>query len=45
VVALIYGVPVNAIRAANPGLDINRLKPGDRLTIPRNALGPGVPPP
>lgn len=45
VVSLIYGVPVSALRAANPGLDLNRLKPGDRLTIPRGALGPGVPPP
>ena len=32
---------VNAIRAANPGIDLRRLKPGDSLNIPRNPLSPG----
>jgi LysM repeat protein len=38
VVALIYGVPESAIRAANPGVNFNRLRPGDSLYIPRSAL-------
>jgi LysM repeat protein len=47
VVSMIYGVPVSAIRAANPGVDVGRLKPGDTLNIPRNPLGtpPSAPPP
>jgi LysM repeat protein len=44
VVSIIYGVPVSAIRAANPNLNLNRLNPGDMLVIPRNPLSP-VPPP
>jgi LysM repeat protein len=40
VVSIIFGVPVSAIRAANPGVDLRRLKPGDSLDIPRNPLGP-----
>jgi LysM repeat protein len=40
VVGLIYGVPESAIRAANPGVNFNRLKPGDSIVIPRNALSP-----
>ena len=40
VVALIYGLPVSALRAANPQLNLNRLKPGDTLTIPRSPLTP-----
>ncbi len=35
VVSLIYGVPVSAIRQANPGLNFNRLKPGDAIIIPQ----------
>jgi hypothetical protein len=41
VVSLIYGVPLNALRAANPNLDFNRLKPGDSVTIPPSTLPPG----
>ena len=38
VVALMYGLPVSALRAANPGMDLNRLRPGDRIVIPNNGL-------
>jgi LysM repeat protein len=34
VVALIYGVPVAAIRQANPQLNLSRLRPGDAVNIP-----------
>jgi LysM repeat protein len=34
VVGLIYGLPPSAIRDANPGVDFNRLKPGDSINIP-----------
>jgi LysM repeat protein len=44
VVAMIYGVPESAIRAANPGLNLNRLRPGDSITLPRSALAPGPAP-
>ena len=40
VVAMIYGVPESAIRAANPNLNFNRLQPGDTITIPSSALTP-----
>jgi len=43
VVSMIYGVPVTALRAANPNVDLNRLKPGDSLNIPPSSLPP--PPP
>jgi len=43
VVSMIYGVPVNALRAANPNTDISRLRPGDSLNIPIANLPP--PPP
>ena len=36
VVALLYGLPVSALRAANPQLNLNRLQPGDTLNIPRS---------
>ena len=29
-----YGLPVSAIKAANPKVDFNRLKPGVAITIP-----------
>ena len=41
--ATFYGVPVSALQAANPNLDITRLKPGDAINIPPNALTPGRP--
>jgi LysM repeat protein len=34
VVALLYGLPVGALRAANPNVNFSKLKPGDSLTIP-----------
>jgi LysM repeat protein len=34
VVSLIYGVPMSAIRQANPNLNLNRLRPGDAVNIP-----------
>jgi LysM repeat protein len=40
VVGLIYGLPPGAIRDANPGLDFNRLKPGDSINIPPSGLVP-----
>lgn len=40
VISLIHGVPESAIRAANPNLDFNRLRPGDSVTIPQGALQP-----
>jgi hypothetical protein len=39
-VGMIYGLPENAIRAANPNVDFNRLKPGATITIPRTGLPP-----
>jgi LysM repeat protein len=44
VVAMIYGVPEAAIRAANPTVDFNRLRPGDSINIPRAALVPSAAP-
>jgi LysM repeat protein len=35
VIALIYGVPVNAIRQANPNVNFRQLRPGDVLVIPQ----------
>jgi LysM repeat protein len=40
VIAMIYGVPQSALMAANPGVNFNRLKPGDAINIPRTALAP-----
>ena len=44
VVSMIYGVPVNALRAANPNKDLTRLRPGDSLNIPPVVLPPAPPP-
>jgi hypothetical protein len=40
VVAMIYGVPESAVRAANPNVDFSRLRPGDAINLPGAALGP-----
>jgi hypothetical protein len=40
-ISTLYGVPVSALRAANPNIDVNRLKPGDTINIPQNAFAPG----
>jgi LysM repeat protein len=44
VVGMIYGVPESAIRSANPGVDFNRLRPGQSINIPRNAMNPALGP-
>ncbi|HVV01263.1 MAG TPA: LysM peptidoglycan-binding domain-containing protein [Verrucomicrobiae bacterium] len=43
VVALMYGLPVSALQAANPNVDFSRLKAGDSLVIPPTHL-PGFGP-
>jgi LysM repeat protein len=40
VVGMIYGLPESVIRAANPNVDFNRLRPGDAINIPRSGLPP-----
>jgi hypothetical protein len=35
-----YGIPISAFRDANPNVDLNRLKPGDSIIVPPNALNP-----
>ncbi|HWH68147.1 MAG TPA: LysM domain-containing protein [Candidatus Sulfotelmatobacter sp.] len=40
VIATIYGVPESALRAVNPNVNLNRLKPGDSINIPRSAPTP-----
>jgi LysM repeat protein len=44
VIGMIYGVPQSAIQAANPNLDLSKLKPGDSINIPRGALAPAPAP-
>ncbi len=44
VVSLIYGVPVSALRQANPNLDLNKLRPGDSISIPPSTLPPASAP-
>jgi len=39
-VSLQYGVPISAIRAANPDLDFSRLQPGNTIRIPQSFLTP-----
>ena len=34
VIALLYGLPVSAVRAANPKVNFSKLKPGDAIEIP-----------
>jgi LysM repeat protein len=43
-IALMYGLPVNAIKAANPHVDFNRLKPGVPITIPISPFTPASSP-
>jgi LysM repeat protein len=43
-IALMYGLPVSAIKAANPKVDFNRLKPGDAVTIPGSPFSPASSP-
>lgn len=44
VVAMIYGVPESAIRAANPNVDLSRLRPGDSIFLPGTAMAPQAAP-
>jgi LysM repeat protein len=39
-IALMYGLPVSALKAANPNVDFSRLKPGTAITIPQSPLSP-----
>jgi len=32
--AKLYGISLNSIQAANPGIDVNNLKPGDQIRLP-----------
>lgn len=44
--ALLYNIDPGVLQAANPGLNFNNLKPGDRVTIPVNPnFHPNLPPP
>src|ERR1035441_604182 len=43
-IALMYGLPVNAIKAANPKVDFNKLKPGVAITIPPTPFSSDSPP-
>jgi hypothetical protein len=36
VIGMLHGVPLNMLRDANPNVDLNRLRPGDILTVPRS---------
>jgi LysM repeat protein len=39
-IAMMYGLPVSAIKAANPKVDFNRLKPGDAIIVPKSPFTP-----
>ena len=39
-IALMYGLPGSAIRAANPNLNFKKLRPGDAVIIPPSPLSP-----
>jgi LysM repeat protein len=43
-IALMYGLPVSAIKEANPKVDFNKLKPGDAITVPRTPFSPAPAP-
>ena len=38
VIGLVYGLPPGAIRDANPGIDFNKLRPGDSINIPSGGV-------
>jgi LysM repeat protein len=44
VVSMIYGIPVGAIRQANPNVNFSRLRPGDAVVIPNAGPPPGAAP-
>ncbi len=35
-----FGIPISAIRDANPNVDLNKVKPGDTIMLPRSFLTP-----
>lgn len=39
-VSLRFGIPMSAIRAANPDLDLRNARPGDRIRLPEPVLTP-----
>lgn len=39
-IALMYGLPVSAVKAANPNVDFSRLRPGVAITIPASPWTP-----
>jgi LysM repeat protein len=43
-IALMYGLPESAIRAANPRVNFDRLKPGVAITIPQSPFMPASSP-
>ena len=43
-IGMMYGLPVAAIKAANPKVDFNKLKPGVVITIPKSPFPPPFPP-
>ena len=43
-IAMMYGLPVSAIKAANPKVDFNKLKPGVAITIPPGPWTPATSP-
>ena len=43
--ARLYGVQPNDLRAANPGLNFDKLKAGDKVSVPFSLLYPTPPPP
>jgi hypothetical protein len=45
VISSIYGVPISALQAANPNVNLNNLRPGDSITIPRVTTPPPPPGP
>lgn len=43
ILSLRYGVSVNALREANPGVDINRARPGTVINVPPPGTAPAPP--
>jgi LysM repeat protein len=44
-IAMKYGVSMNALQSANPGIDFRKLRPGDAIKIPAPGLTPNFQPP
>jgi LysM repeat protein len=43
-IATMYGLPVSAIKDANPNVDFNKLKRGDAIIVPKSPFSPLTPP-